>query len=247
MRTEQEKKERVTNFSSSNIYMLTKNGRAKDSIGAPFYTYIEEKLIEHRLGRALDKDHSARPTTWGIFVERFAFELLGLEYKLVSKDRYYHKTISHWSGAPDLLSEDNIVGDIKCPFTLKSFCQIVNKLEISNNIAEDLKEIKEEYYWQLVSNAILTQSTYADLVLFVPYKEQLQEIRDYLNNEYNGDDIHKYFWIDRALDEELPYLIKGNYYNNIHAYRFEVPQEDIDFLESRVKLASEKLEELING
>jgi hypothetical protein len=45
---------RVGNFTSSQVYRLCTFGRAKDSIGAPFYTYIQEKV---------DRTQN-RPTHW---------------------------------------------------------------------------------------------------------------------------------------------------------------------------------------
>ena len=118
--------ERHHNFSSSAIHMLMSNGRAKDSIGKPYFTYVKQKIREIRLGKPLDKEQHAYATLWGHFAERYAFNKLGLEYHLQSKVRYLHDDLS-WSGAPDLITKDK-VGDIKCPWTLNAYTELVDNL-----------------------------------------------------------------------------------------------------------------------
>ena len=107
------------------------------------------RQYELRLGRGLQSDHNSKPTTWGTFIEERVFELMGLEYKLESKVRLAHKTISHWTGAPDTIRE-GVVGDIKCPWTMKSFCETVDSFVD----LETFKKVRPEYFFQLVSNAI---------------------------------------------------------------------------------------------
>lgn len=223
---------RKGSFSSSGIFALCSKGRAKNSIGTPFYTYVEEKLFERLLNRPLNKEHSARPTSWGNLVEEYAFDKLGLEYSLVSKKRYAHKDFpEYWTGMPDLITDD-LVGDIKCPYTIKSFCKLVKSMKLG---VDELKKNHPDYYWQLVSNAILCDRDKAMLVVYVPYLEDLEEIRELARDYVN--DSNEYAFINWALDEELPYILKDGYYSDINSIEFEVPQEDKDFLTSRVELA----------
>ena len=78
---------RVGNFTSSQIYRLMANGKAKYSIGKPFYTYVQEKVREIRTGRPVNAYSSSRATEWGNFMEGWVFsEKLGLEYSLVSNE-----------------------------------------------------------------------------------------------------------------------------------------------------------------
>lgn len=231
--------ERLGNFSSSKIWMLASNGKAKDSIGAPFYTYVKEKQREKRLGRPLENDHYSKPTTWGSFVEQFAFNELPLSYKLESKKRYFHDSISNFCGAPDTII-DNIVGDIKCPYTLNSFCNAVDSMKENKNVAEALKQVKKEWYWQLISNSILTKRDTCELTLFVPYEDQIEEIKE-AAYQLDGPDQRKFEWIFYADKETLPYLIKGKYYNNIYTFGFKAPKEDKEFLISRVEQAEKLL------
>ena len=72
---------RAGTFSSSAIYKLTTNGKAKGELGKPALTYIRETQIELRLGRALNTDLSSRPALWGTFVEAYVNDMyVGLEY-----------------------------------------------------------------------------------------------------------------------------------------------------------------------
>ncbi len=232
---------RVATFSSSSIHKLTSKGRGNftiENVGKPYTTYIEEKAMEVKLGRQLQTENSARPTAWGTLVEEFAFGKMGLEFSLVSKERFYNG--EHWSGMPDLLT-DEIVGDIKCPWTLKGFCSLVDSIDKG---VEFFKENHPEYYWQLVSNAILCKREKAMIVCFAPFKEDLEEIR-VLAEEHIGEQNNRFAFINWAEDDELPYLIKGKSYNDINILEFDIPQEDKVLLTERVKMATVELKKLI--
>lgn len=233
---------RAGNFSSSEIYKLVKSGRSKDAeFSAAGLTYIQEKKYEQRLGRQLGNETNAKATSWGNLMELYVWELkIGLnDYRFEHKTRYKHQTISNWTGCPDMVSDDK-VADIKCPFTLKAYCELVDCDTI-----EKLKDNKPEYYWQLVSNSILCGKDKAELLVFVPYKSELDDIRTFVDTGdvlfRNGLDQNKYSWLNWAGDEDLPYLIDGGHYVNLHTFEFEIPQSDKDFLTERVKLAVELL------
>lgn len=233
---------RVGNFTSSEIYSLTTKDRSGKGFGKPALSYIEEKQLERFIGRSLDSDSRSKPLVWGRFAERVAFSHLGLDYTLCSQDTIVHPDIDNWCGTPDLLTSD-AVGDIKCPFTMKSLAQLVKPLYDGLTGIDAMNEIRathkdgDKYYWQLVSNAILTERQYAELVVYCPYYSELPKIK----LEAEGDpDAH---FIPFALDGELPYLIDGGRVKNLNVIRFEVPQEDKDFLTERVLSAVEMLED----
>ncbi len=252
---------RVGNFTSSEIVALTTKGVAKDSFGKPANTYISECNMERRLLRSISDECEARPLIWGKLCEVVAFERLGLEYSLNSQETIVHPTIPFWSGSPDGFKEDEgrTVIDIKSPMTLKSFCTMVDSIVMKeiNGVWEvdDSKEAQEKsilnlrsnhkdgekYYWQLVSNAVLSNSRFAELIVFMPYKSELQDIRD-MAHQQDGDVIYKYYWIANGNDEELPHLIDGGWYKNINKIRFEVPTEDKEFLTDRVKRGGSMLQ-----
>lgn len=224
---------RVGNFTSSEIVALTKDTKA-------FNTYVLETNMERRLGRPLTDEVKARPLTWGKLLEPFGFSKKGFEYTLCSQDTICHPSIDYWTGSPDGLSPDSVI-DIKCPMTLKSFCQLVQPLYDGKTGEEAINDIRklhkdgEKYYWQLVSNTVLTGSLFAELVVYMPYESELPEIKSLA--EGNPD----YYWIWAAMDDELPFLKDGGYYSNINTIRFLVPEKDKNFLKERVLKAGELL------
>lgn len=237
---------RIGNFTSSEIACLTKVSKDRKSFGAPALTYVDEKNMERRLGRSLSDELNARALTWGKLLETRTFDLLGLEYSLISKETIGHPTINYWSGSPDGIKEEDTVIDIKCPITLKSFCQLVDPIyngltgiDAMNAIREDHKD-GDKFYWQLVSNAILTGSTHAELIVYVPYLSELQEIRQ-MAQMVDTEMLSKHYWIAMATEGELPYLNDAGYYKNLNVIRFEVPQADKDLLTDCVTRAGEML------
>ena len=223
--------ERFGNFSSSSIHKLTTVSTDKKSFGKPALTYIKQKKREKLLGRSLQKDAKSKPLLWGRLCESFVFSKLDLMYKLESKIRYQHKTISNWNGMPDTLRND-VVGDIKCPFTLDSFCDLVEACSLGY---EEFKKESPEYFWQLISNAILTDSKKIELIVYCPYLEDLQEIRILASDNLD------YKFLDYADNDELPYLIKGNHFKDLNIFEFDIEQKDIDFLTEKVSKAVELL------
>jgi hypothetical protein len=236
---------RSGNFSSSSIHMLMSKGAGNwklENIGKPFSTYVQNKVWENKLGRELNKEQKARSTTWGTFVETIVFanpNYIGMDYELISKDRIVHPTIPQWTGAPDCLTIDKqVVVDIKCPWTLNSYCGLVDAMRGG---MESLKKYSPTYYWQLVSSSILTGAPFAELIVYVPSLVDLEEIKK--DADGNGD----LYFIVFALDEELPYLTAGEYYQNIEKLRFEVPQTDKELLTSRVEMAVKELNKQLNN
>jgi hypothetical protein len=240
--------------SSEGAVAIMSNGKAKGTLGKPALTYIEECNFERRLGRSIDTESNARPLTWGRLVEGRVFELLGLEYQLVSSETIQHPSINYWVGSPDAIKEDEgrTVIDIKSPITLKSFCQLVAPLYedlydgsldhglICINALRAEHRDGEKYYWQLVSNAILTNSKYAELIVYVPFKSELEAIREIIQTG-DGEMQSKYGWINWANDDELPWIPDGGYYKNINVIRFEIPEEDKEALTERMKMCGELL------
>jgi hypothetical protein len=233
------------NFTSSEIVALMSNGKVKGSFGKPALTYIEECNMERRLGRSISDESNARPLVWGKLCETLVFDLLPINYKLCSQETIAHSSVSCWKGSPDMekFDEGKTVCDIKCPHTLKSFCQLVQPfyeglrgMDLINAIRAEHKD-GEKYYWQLVSNAILTKSKHAELIVFAPFRSQLDEIRSRAQKDGNPN----YYWIWSSSDDELPWLPDGGYYSNINILRFEVPVEDKIALHERVVEASKCL------
>ncbi len=228
--------QRDGNYSSSSIHKLCAGEKGFITSGL---TYIREVSYEKELGRALANEADSKETKWGNLCEPIAFDHLGLEYKLVSKDRIAHKTIPNWNGVPDntrIDGDKKIVGDTKCPFTLKSF---IEQIKAHQKGVGYFKESFPAYYWQLISNAILTESTHIEAIIFVPYKSELEKVRAVALENSN------YRFLEYMYDSQLPYLLDGGKFKNINNFVYKVPKDDIDFLEKRVKMANIDLEKLL--
>jgi hypothetical protein len=228
---------RIGSFTSSEIGALMSEGKAKGSFGAPALTYIEEKNMERRLGRKLKNETDAKPLDWGHLCEGFVFDMLGIEYSTQSKQTIVHPEINYWVGSPDSIcyGQYNTVVDIKSPFTLKSFCQLVDGWK-SNGIQgiRDNHKDGEKFYWQIVSNAILTGCKEGELIIFCPYASQVSSLVQ------RGSDT--FDWLIYAGMENLPWIPDGNeYYSNINKFRFPIPEADKIALHKRVVEAGQML------
>jgi len=227
---------RIGNFTSSEIYKLTKEGKTKGTLGKPAITYIEEKNTERLFEMPLDSEMYSKPTSWGNFVEQFAFAKLGLDYQLSSQTSVLHNEIDCWAGSADgfKFDEGKTVIDIKCPFTRLRFSQL-----IKIKTGKELKENFEDYYWQLVSNAILNECKYAELIIYMPYLSDLIEISEAVKN-YDGDQ-KPYEFIFYQM-EACPFIKDGSTkIKDLNILRFEVTGADKIFLTEKVKLASKYL------
>lgn len=212
--------------------------------GAAAISYIEEKRFERKLKRSLNSASSSRPTDWGTVCEGIAFELLGLSYQIVSEKTLVHPLYGNWAGSPDLDKQsEKVIGDLKCPYTLKSFCQLVD-YGLSGGITEirERHDDGEKYYWQLVSNACIKGYNKAELCVFAP-KEN--ERLNYNNQDievmtaiYDESDSYGFNWIRFADKSSLPIIPADSEYNMINVVAFDIPQSDIDYLTQCVIKAS---------
>lgn len=249
---------RVGRFTSSEIHRLMSVGKrpmteeelaarpksgkgskatlVEDGPGEAFYNYIEQKRLERKLGRLLKDEVSARPLTWGKIAEKAAHLTLGFEYKYCSQQTIIHPTIDELCGTPDGESDSSVL-EIKSPYTHSSFCC----LHDCNTIQEVREKHKdgEKFYWQCVNNSILTNKSTADLAFYMPYKSELDMIRE-LCHEYEGNP-NDVGWIHFGSDDDLPHLIEGMEYNNIKKISFEIPEQDKQRLLHRVKQAARLL------
>jgi hypothetical protein len=241
------------NFTSSEIVALTTNGTAKGSFGKPFYTYIEECNMERRLGMALENDIDAKPTSWGKLIEKRPFEQMSTSYELCSHVTLKHPTIDFWYGSPDVKKYLDInldkVGDLKCPMTRKSFCQMVDPYIVNGKIIYEALTIEavranhkdgNKYFWQIVSNAIITGCTKGELIVYMPYKSELDDIQAMASSAGEMGEYSK--WIYFATHEQLPYILDGGYYKSINIIEFDILPRDVDFLTERVLKGGELLD-----
>lgn len=231
---------RHARFTSSQIGHLMTYDKSGKGFGAPAKKYIKQKQMESRLERSIKNEFSSNETSWGNLIETRVFNLLGLEYKMCSKETIQHPTVATWAGSPDAIKYDEggTVVDFKCPFSMESFCDLVDAKDMT-----DLRDIHQQgdiYYYQLVSNAILTNSKYAELIIYTPYRSELSAIRDMVAL-MEDEEQRKYKWITWADDYALPWIPDNGHYANINIKRFEVPVADKVALYNRVVEASKLL------
>lgn len=217
-----------------------------DGFGAPGLTYIEEVWLEREIGRVLDTEVKTQPIKWGSLMEVVLFDLLGLGYKMTHKQTLVHPKHSlFWSGTPDLIAEKKKIGEIKC-YQPKKFAQL-SKCLLKKSIPLFKEQFKEEY-WQCVSNAILCGVTRAEIIAYMPYKKELEEIIEKIEDtnflERNGLDPADYYFMTRNDIESLAYLPDDSKMSNINSFEFEIPEEDIKLLTERILSAEEKVQEL---
>lgn len=250
---------RIGNFTSSEIVALMSVDTSGKKFGKPALAYISETNMERRLGRSVDDEKVAKALTWGKLLESRAFDLLSTEYILSSTETDVHPFIPYWSGSKDGIKHDEgkTVADIKCPLTLKSYCQLVDPLYYglegmaamdairkgfvdSMGVAHEKHKDGEKFYYQLTSNAVINSCKYAELIVYMPYKSEIPEIKMMAQN-VPGEELGKHYWIGMAGEDELPFILDGGLYKNINIIRFEVPQADKDALTANVLKAGKML------
>ena len=231
---------RIGNFTSSNAYLLVATDKTGKKFAETTMTYIEETNIERELGISIGNESSARPLEWGKHCEDFAFNEIDTGYTLTADTTIVHPEYDFWSGSPDGTT-DTAVMDLKCPMTRKSFFKLVageNIYSMVDGFARGGAKYKKhsdgaKYYWQLVSNAILTGKKFGELIVYIPY------LRDLLDIKNSAKGLYK--WIYYAADIELPFIHEGGAFKNITVMRFAIPQKDIDLLTEKMVEASHLL------
>lgn len=239
---------RIGRFTSSEIYNLMANGRAKDSVGAPFFNYVKKKRQERKMGCSFCSTDSGKAAKWGSFVEWWLMykkpDLLGLEYTLTPSTTTAHKDYTdYWAGSRDGYNNlTQAVIDLKCPWTRESFADFADCQTI-DDVRQNHKD-GEKYYWQLVSNVCIAESAMghkvenAELIIFMPTEEQLGLIQHAAVHGDHGQDV---FFIGNANEGDLPFNPSTSQYPSLIKFCFTIPQSDKDVLTERVKKAIELL------
>ena len=224
--------------------------------GKAAITYINQCNTERRLDRSLDGELDSKPTNWGKFVEPLLFSLLEETHTYNSSETLVHPDYDCWLGTPDGFkkSQRKTIAEAKCPYTMESFCNLVNPLYEGYEGLAAIKALREgyvdimglfhaphkdaeKYYWQMVSNACIEDCIDADFIIYCPYESELQVIQSVAVESGNPSA----YFIANGSPKSLPYLPDGGFYKNINIFSFEVPKEDKDFLTETVKKAQEYL------
>ena len=219
-------------------------------------TYIHQCNLERKLGRSLDGDLDSKPTNWGKFIEPLLFQLLDCDYTYNSIDTLVHPKFDYWVGTPDgfKITENKTVVDAKCPYTLESFCNLVNPLyeglvgmdamnalifgyKDKNGLLHKPHKDAKKYYYQILSNACIDDCTHGELIVYCPYESELSVIQAAAVQSGNPSA----YFIANGSQKSLPYIKDDGFYRNINIISFEIPQSDKDFLTEIVKKAGEYL------
>lgn len=248
-------KNRLVKFTSSEISRLVSKGKS-DIFSVDGNTYIEEKLHEYQAGRRIQNEHDSKPTTWGSWCENYVFtEYLQLKgYSIDSKNVLNYKgehnplLEKYYAGSPDICADD-VVGDIKCPFTIKTYLTALN-CETITELRDKLKD-GDKYYWQLISNAILTGKNKCLLYFWIPkgYKakgeeeSEVERIHELMRHDDTNNAIKWSMWCETSI---LPSINNPNT-PNIKLFEFNATEKDKEFLATRILLASEILDKKINN
>lgn len=261
---------RITSATSSTIVSLVANGKGANTIGSAFFTYVEECRYEKSLLQNLESEIEVLATDYGKLTESFVHERLPNDYRFHSNETKSHPKYLNWVGTADGTKMvyrlkkwvKDAITDIKCPLTKKAFCSLVSglyeelpeggvkKIENPNmnkalekciNKAKDGKK----FFWQLVSNSCIEQTKYAELIVFMPYKETLEKLVAYNEsldyetdkNKYDGKPkISGLVSFASMKDNKLPFILKESGYEEINIIRFEVPIWAKILLEKRFKM-----------
>jgi hypothetical protein len=231
-------KSRIGLFTSSKIFKLMTVAKDKKSFGAPALSYIESKRREKRLKASIDLETTARPLSWGKAMEGYLQDThLGIEYELLSSETDVHES-GMFAGTKDFIKGDT-VGDIKCPMTRDSLCDLVAIIE--NGTTEGFKIRNPEYYYQIVSNSILTNKEYGELIVFMPYASEIPAIIEYIELIDDFQLQRDIQWVAHEALERIPHLPDNSGYKNINKFRFEIPKNDKEELLSKIKKAHKLL------
>lgn len=222
-----ENKLRIGNFTSSEIYRLLGSKSVREN-------YIEEKRAERKLNRSLTLEAYSNDMAWGTFLQQRVHNLLGFEYILCTDETKPHPTVEGWSGSQDFIVPGLKVSELKC-YQPKKFSTLTDALYTKD--PEQIKDACPKEYWQAISNAIINQVPKAELITYMPYRSELETIRQ-MALEYDKADAWKYEFIFKRPDAWLAWLPdEGSIYKNLNLFEFDVPQTDIDFLTNQVEKA----------
>lgn len=258
-----ENKDRIGNFTSSEIYNLC----AGDDVlkpNKPFYTYIEEKIIEKKIHRSISTGASSRSMVWGKLLENYVFQNLGVEkpnilrdirvaqngdeYEMLHKQTFVNPNPKYpfWAGSVDFLVKGKKVSELKC-YQLKNHVSYFLALFEAKETG-DLSGVKKGFaqeYWQMVSNARIHKTPKMEAILFAPYESEMEAIRELVNDpEYlskAGLTYNDCSFVEYSENVNLAVLPNDSEIPNLALFEFDVPEKDIIFLETRIGMAGKLL------
>jgi putative phage-type endonuclease len=159
-RTQEWFDQRKGKLTSSEIHKILGKGRSKEEIfGDTAKSYLMSKVSEQLGGfvpplsnNALDHGTEAEPAAISFYEKKYGLEVVDAPF--VAYNDFY-------GGSADGFVGDDGLIEVKCPYVSANH---FSYFLIKSN--EDFKRIKSEYYWQVLSNLVVTNRQWADFITF---------------------------------------------------------------------------------
>jgi hypothetical protein len=160
-------KARLGKFTASEIHKLMKSGRSS-YFGQGALTYIKSKVAEIITGERTP-DASSNAIEYGRSMEPEAFEVFkGLRPDL--DPQHFGIAVPQFfpfgdfaGGSPDGVTNDNGIIEIKCPYNSTNHIE-----HLLLNSSKDLLEVCPEYYYQIQSNLLFSDSSHCYFISYDP-------------------------------------------------------------------------------
>jgi hypothetical protein len=229
-----ENKDRIGNFTSSQIYNLcavNKDG----SHSSAYYTYIGKKIRERKMKRSLDMGKYGASMAWGRFLEKRVNDNLPLNYQMLHKSTMVHPKFNYVAGSVDFLVPNIKVSELKC-YEPDKFSAYVSAL-----MTCDLEHIKKEFaqeYWQCLSNSQIHKTPKMEFIAYMPYESEMEDIRELAEDPEYLSAIGMMPWEVRFITEkpnsQLAVLPNDSEFKNLNVFEFDVPINDVIFLNKNI-------------
>lgn len=208
------------NFTSSQAYRIIAGGKV-------MHTYIDERNMEREIGRSLSIDGGSHATSWGDFMEivvfkKLVYELMEMDYQLVSDQTTQSETMPFWVGSPDLEIPLKLISEVK-GYQPKNWYSFTKALMTCD--PEYIKATHPQEYWQALSNGMIKKTPEVEMISYMPYLSDLPGIMDIVDN-YDGEDQWKYKFISDGTEETLPWIPDGGKFKDLTRFKFEPPVND---------------------
>ena len=156
---------KVTSSSIWNLIVEPKEKAKKENgeLSSTSKEYIMQKVAEKLTGVSRSFQNDA--TAFGLEQEASAISYYELKYGYRVKEAGYIEAVDGWyGGTPDgLIESDNGIIQVKCPYEYRN--------HLSFLMVEDVEHFKakyREYYWQCVSDMLVTDAQWCDFVSYCP-------------------------------------------------------------------------------
>ncbi|MCW3109901.1 MAG: YqaJ recombinase family protein [Segetibacter sp.] len=169
-------------------------------------TYVLEKVSETITEEKTQA--SSKAIEWGVLYEPEAIQFFS---QSIDREIFASTFVpfgEHSGGTPDGETKDFII-EVKCPFVSSNHVKY-----FLYNSAEDLKEDKPEYYWQIQGNLLFTGKDKAFFISYDPrVKKDKLKLSSLLIHANKEDHELIKLKLEKAIEKKIQVLTSLNYYN----------------------------------